>query len=75
MGLDYMLDTLPLTDVIARVLKGSGECAEQGWVFLGLAIPSWTFVFFIGDDRRAARSRGRHRRREDRCTEPRFAAR
>ena len=47
MGLDYMLDTMPLTDVIARVLKGSGECAEQGWVFLGLAIPSWTFVFFI----------------------------
>ena len=47
MGLDYMLDTLPLTDVISRVLKGSGECAEQGWVFLGLAIPSWTFVFFV----------------------------
>jgi len=47
MGLDYMLETLPLTDVISRVLKGSGECAEQGWVFLGLAIPSWTFVFFV----------------------------
>ena len=47
MGLDYMLDTMPLFDVIARVLKGSGECAEQGWVFLGLAIPSWTFVFFV----------------------------
>jgi len=47
MGLDYMLDTLPLTDVISRVLKGSGECAEQGWLFLGLAIPSWTFVFFV----------------------------
>ncbi|MCC6196498.1 MAG: disulfide bond formation protein B [Burkholderiales bacterium] len=47
MGLDYMLDTLPLTDVIARVLKGSGECAEVGWVFLGLGIPAWTFVFFV----------------------------
>ena len=32
---------------LSRVLKGSGECAEQGWVFLGLAIPAWTFVFFI----------------------------
>ena len=30
-----------------KVLKGSGECAEQGWLFLGLAIPAWTFVFFI----------------------------
>jgi disulfide bond formation protein DsbB len=47
MGLDYMLETLPLTDVIAKVLQGSGECAEQGWLFMGLAIPSWTFVFFI----------------------------
>ena len=42
-----MLQTLPLTEVISKVLKGSGECAEQGWLFLGLAIPSWTFVFFI----------------------------
>ena len=47
MGLNYMLETMPLTDVLSRVFKGSGECAEQAWVFLGLAIPSWTFVFFI----------------------------
>ena len=47
MGLNYMLETLPLTEVISKVLKGSGECAEQGWLFMGLAIPSWTFVFFI----------------------------
>jgi protein dithiol:quinone oxidoreductase len=47
MGLNYMIETLPLTEVISRVLKGSGECAEQGWLLLGLAIPSWTFVFFI----------------------------
>ncbi len=47
MGLDYMLETLPLTDVIGRVFRGSGECAQQGWLFMGLAIPSWTFVFFV----------------------------
>ena len=47
MGLNYMLETLPLTEVISKVLKGSGECAEQGWLFMGLAIPSWTFVFFV----------------------------
>jgi disulfide bond formation protein DsbB len=46
-SLNYMLETLSLTDVISAVLKGSGECAEQGWLFLGLAIPSWTFVFFV----------------------------
>jgi len=47
MGLNYMLETLPLTDVLTRVVKGSGECAEVGWEFLGLAIPAWTLVFFI----------------------------
>ena len=38
MGLAYMMDTLPFTAVIAKVLQGSGECAEKGWVFLGLSI-------------------------------------
>jgi disulfide bond formation protein DsbB len=47
MGLNYMLETLPLTDVLSKVFKGSGECAETAWTFLGLAIPSWTFVFFV----------------------------
>jgi disulfide bond formation protein DsbB len=47
MGLNYMMETMPFTEVILRVLKGSGECAEQGWLFMGLAIPSWTFVFFV----------------------------
>ena len=47
MGLNYMLDTMPFFDVITRVLQGSGECAEKGWVWLGLSIAGWTFVFFI----------------------------
>ena len=46
MGLSYMMDTLPFTDVVRKVLEGSGECAEKGWVFLGLSIAGWTFVFF-----------------------------
>ena len=47
MGLDYMLETLPFADVFAKVFKGTGECAEVGWYFLGLGIPAWTFAFFI----------------------------
>jgi disulfide bond formation protein DsbB len=47
MGLSYMLDTLPFTDVLRRVLQGSGECAEKGWEFLHLSIPGWTLVFFV----------------------------
>jgi disulfide bond formation protein DsbB len=47
MGLNYMLETLPLTDVLTKVFKGSGECAEKAWMLFGLAIPSWTFVFYV----------------------------
>ena len=45
--LEYMLDRLPFAQVIEKVLKGSGECAEVGWTFLGLSIAGWSLVFFI----------------------------
>lgn len=47
MGLDYMLETLPLADVFGKLFKGTGECAEAGWIFLGLGIPAWTFIAFV----------------------------
>jgi disulfide bond formation protein DsbB len=47
MGLNYMLESFPLLDVITKVLSGSGECAEKAWELLGLSIAGWTFVFFI----------------------------
>ena len=47
MGISYMFETLPFLDVLKKVFAGSGECAEKGWEFLGLAIPGWTLVFFI----------------------------
>lgn len=47
MGLNYMMDTLPFMDVITKVLQGSGECAEKAWVFLGLSVAGWSFVFFV----------------------------
>ncbi|HVF62716.1 MAG TPA: disulfide bond formation protein B [Casimicrobiaceae bacterium] len=46
-GLSYMLDTLPFTDVLQKVLAGSGECATVDWRFLGLTLPGWTLVFFL----------------------------
>jgi len=48
MGIGYMMETLPFTEVIRKVLEGSGECAEKAWVFLGLSIAGWAFVFFAG---------------------------
>ena len=47
-GLDYLLDVFPLTEVLTMVLSGDGTCAEVVWQFLGLSIPAWTLIGFIG---------------------------
>lgn len=47
-GLDYWLDTFPLFDVIGKVFRGSGECAEIDWIFLGITLPGWTLLVFLG---------------------------
>ena len=47
MSLDYMLDTLPFTEVLKKVFLGTGECAEKAWEFLHLSIAGWTLVFFV----------------------------
>jgi len=47
-GLEYMLDTLPMSDVLKEVLHGSGECAEVSWRFLSLSMPEWMIIVFTG---------------------------
>lgn len=49
-GLEYMVENFPLKDVLGMVLKGSGECAEVSWRFLGLTMPTWVLisVAFLG---------------------------
>lgn len=46
-GLDYMMDILPLRDVVSMVLSGSGECAEVDFLLLGLSLPGWTLIGFL----------------------------
>ncbi|MGA2188734.1 MAG: disulfide bond formation protein B [Steroidobacteraceae bacterium] len=43
-SLDFMLKVFPLTDVLVKVLTGSGECAKIDWRFLGLAMPAWVLI-------------------------------
>lgn len=47
-GLDYLLETLPFTHALEKILMGSGECAVVDWRFLGMAMPFWVGVFFAG---------------------------
>ena len=46
-GLDYMLDTMPMADVLKQLMHGSGECAEKGWTFLSLGIPEWSLLCYL----------------------------
>ncbi len=45
-GLDYMLGNFPFLKTLSMVLRGSGECAENAWQFLGLGIAAWALVWF-----------------------------
>lgn len=46
-GLDYMMEVLPLWDVLSRILSGSGECAEIDGLWWGMTLPQWTLVGFV----------------------------
>ncbi len=46
-GLNYLLDSFPLMDVMSKVLRGSGECATVDWTFAGLSMPEWTLISFV----------------------------
>ena len=46
-GLEYMLEKFPLTQALEKIFRGSGECAEVGWTFLGLSIAEWSLVWFV----------------------------
>jgi len=46
-GLDYMLDAMPISGVVRKVMTGSGECANVDWSFLGLSMPAWSLLWFV----------------------------
>lgn len=45
-SLEYMLDTLPLSETFSVVMMGDGNCAETVWTFMGLSIPAQTLIVF-----------------------------
>ena len=47
-GLSYIFENFPLTETLKLMINGTGECADVLWTFLGLSIPGWTFIAFIG---------------------------
>ena len=45
-GLEFMLEVYPLLETLERALKGTGDCAEVSWRFLGFSIAEWSLVCF-----------------------------
>lgn len=46
--LQYLMDMLPLQEVVATVLRGDGNCAKIDAAWLGISLPGWTLVAFVG---------------------------
>lgn len=47
-GFNYIIESFPLGAALSMIFQGSGECAEIHWLFLGLSMPAWTLIWFIG---------------------------
>lgn len=47
-SLEYMVETLPWAEVLSVMLRGNGNCADSYWSFLGLSMPQWVLVWFVG---------------------------
>lgn len=46
-SLDYMIDVLPLQDIMHMLFSGTADCAKVDWTFLGLSIAEGTLLAFI----------------------------
>jgi disulfide bond formation protein DsbB len=42
------MESFPLSEALSMIFQGSGECAEVHWQFLGLSMPGWTLIWFVG---------------------------
>jgi disulfide bond formation protein DsbB len=45
--LGFMIDTFPLAEALPMIFRGSGDCTEVLWRFLGLSIAEWALVWFL----------------------------
>lgn len=46
-SIQYMMQILPLNEVIQRVFTGSAECSQRGWEFLSFNMAEWSLACFV----------------------------
>ena len=47
-NLAYMVENYPFAELLGAMTSGTGDCAKVLWTFLGISIPGWALVGFIG---------------------------
>jgi disulfide bond formation protein DsbB len=43
----WMIENMPLTDVLPKLFKGEADCLQDTWTLLGLGIPHWSLLLFV----------------------------
>jgi disulfide bond formation protein DsbB len=43
----WMMENMPLTDVLPKLFKGEADCLQETWTLLGLGIPHWSLLLFV----------------------------
>lgn len=47
-SLEYMMQVLPMNEVVQKIFSGSAECTQRGWELLHLNMAEWALICFIG---------------------------
>ena len=44
----HLFDNFTITEIVTMLLAGDGNCAEVHWQLMGLSMPGWVMVCFVG---------------------------
>ena len=47
-GFDYIMESFPPAEALGLIFRGSGECADIDWLFMGLSMPAWILICVVG---------------------------
>lgn len=46
-SLQYMIQVLPMNEVIQKVFAGSAECSDTSWSFMHINMAEWAILWFV----------------------------
>jgi disulfide bond formation protein DsbB len=44
--LEFMVNTFPVGEALPMIFRGTGDCSQVLWSFLGLSIAEWSLIWF-----------------------------